>query len=125
MVKFSLARFKVSLFYSFIDIEGGGFMVIVEFSVVPIGTETPSISRYVAEAVKVLKKYGNLKFQVTPMGTVIEGDDLGEILRVILEAHEAVFKAGTQRVVTTIKIDDRRDKKETMEYKVRSVENKM
>jgi len=125
MVKFSLVRFKVSLFYSFIDVEGGGFMPIVEFSVVPIGTKTPSVSEYVVKAVKVLKKYSNLKFEVTPMGTVIEGDDLSEILKVILEAHEAVFKAGAQRVVTTIKIDDRRDKKETMEYKVRSVKNKI
>jgi len=100
-------------------------MPIVEFSVVPIGTKSPSISEYVVEAVKVLKKYGNLKFEVTPMGTVIEGDDLGEILKIILEAHESVFKAGARRIVTTIKIDDRRDKKETMEYKVQVVEEKI
>nr|MDO8045412.1 MTH1187 family thiamine-binding protein [Candidatus Baldrarchaeota archaeon] len=71
------------------------------------------------------KKHGDLRFQVTPMGTGVEGDDLAEILKVILEAHEAVFKAGAQRVVTTIKIDDRRDKKETMEYKVKAVKEKM
>jgi len=35
--------------------------------------------------------------------------------------HEQPFKEGVQRVSTTIRIDDRRDKKETMEYKVRRV----
>lgn len=100
-------------------------MAIVEFSVVSIGTKTPSISEYVVEAVKVLKKYGNLKFQVTSMGTIIEGDNLDEILNVILGAHEAIFKAGAQRVITTIKIDDRRDKKETTEYKIQVVEDKI
>ncbi|MHA1723070.1 MAG: MTH1187 family thiamine-binding protein [Candidatus Baldrarchaeia archaeon] len=100
-------------------------MPIVEFSVVPIGTESTSVSKYVVEAVKTLKKYGNLRFQVTPMGTVIEGNDLSKILEAILEAHEAVFKAGAQRVVTSIKIDDRRDRKETMEYKVKAVKEKI
>jgi len=102
-----------------------GVMPIVEFSVVPIGTKSTSVSKYVAEAVRVFKKHGDLRFQVTPMGTVVEGDDLAEILKAILEAHEAVFKAGAQRVITTIKIDDRRDKKETMEYKVKAVKEKM
>jgi len=98
---------------------------IVEFSVVPIGTESTSVSKYVVEAVKTLKKYGNLRFQVTPMDTIIEGNDLGKILEAILEAHEAVFKAGAQRVITSIKIDDRRDKKETMDYKVKAVKEKI
>jgi len=98
---------------------------IVEFSVVPIGTESTSVSKYVVEAVKTLKKYGNLRFQVTPMDTVIEGNDLSKILEAILEAHEAVFKAGAQRVITSIKIDDRRDKKETMDYKVKAVKEKI
>ena len=40
-------------------------------------------------------------------------------------AHEAVFNEGAQRVSTSVKIDDRRDKKETLEEKVLSVKEKM
>jgi len=47
------------------------------------------------------------------------------LANMLLKPHEAVFKAGAQRVITTIKIDDRRDKKETMEYKVKAVKEKM
>jgi uncharacterized protein YqgV (UPF0045/DUF77 family) len=38
--------------------------------------------------------------------------------------HEVPFKAGAARVVTTIKIDDRRDRDATMDRKVKSVMSK-
>lgn len=98
-------------------------MAIIDVTVIPIGTETPSVSEYVASVEKVLKKYeaeGKIRFQLTPMNTVIEGE-LPVLLEVIQAMHEQPFKEGVQRVSTTIRIDDRRDKKETMEYKVRRV----
>jgi uncharacterized protein YqgV (UPF0045/DUF77 family) len=39
--------------------------------------------------------------------------------------HEVPFKKGAPRVLTTLKIDDRRDKKATLEAKKRAVENKL
>jgi uncharacterized protein YqgV (UPF0045/DUF77 family) len=39
--------------------------------------------------------------------------------------HEAVLEGGAWRVVTTIKIDDRRDKPLTMSGKVESVVRKL
>jgi uncharacterized protein YqgV (UPF0045/DUF77 family) len=36
-------------------------------------------------------------------------------------AHLAVVETGAKRVVTTLKIDDRRDKSATMETKLRAV----
>ena len=98
-------------------------MAIVEVSVVPIGVPHTSLSEYVAGAVKVLKKSG-LKYELTSMGTIIEGD-LDRILGIIREMHETPFKKGVMRVVTTIKIDDRRDKPATSETKVESVVKKM
>ncbi|MHA1238016.1 MAG: MTH1187 family thiamine-binding protein [Candidatus Odinarchaeia archaeon] len=100
-------------------------MVIVSIDVIPIGTASTSLSQYVAEALKVLKDKKNIRYTLTPMNTVIEGENLREVIDIALEAHEAVFKAGAKRVVTVIKIDDRRDVKRRMEDKVESVEKKI
>lgn len=98
-------------------------MAIVDVTVIPIGTETPSVSKYVASVQKVLRKYqeeGKIRFQLTPMNTIIEGE-LPDLFEVIQEMHEVPFSEGIQRVATTIRIDDRRDVKRSMEYKVERV----
>ncbi|NJF24324.1 MTH1187 family thiamine-binding protein [Thermococcus sp. Bubb.Bath] len=97
-------------------------MVIVEFVVVPLGER--SLSRYVAEIVKLLDSLG-VKYQLTPMSTIIEVPTVGEAFAIIGEAHELMFKMGARRVSTTIRIDDRRDRKVKMEDKVRSVMEKV
>ena len=99
-------------------------MAIVEVSVVPLGTKTPSVSQYVARAVKVLEQEEDMKYELTAMGTIIEGD-LDRILAVVKKMHEAVFGEGVLRVLTTIKIDDRRDKAHGMKEKVASVKKKL
>ncbi len=95
-------------------------MIVLEFSVVPLGTGDTSLSAYVRRACEVVVESG-LRYSITPMGTVIEADDLGAGLAVIRRAHEAVIAAGAKRVSTTIKIDDRRDKDRHMEDKVMSI----
>ncbi|MDP4170718.1 MAG: MTH1187 family thiamine-binding protein [Bacillota bacterium] len=98
-------------------------MAIVDVTVIPIGTETPSVSKYVAEIQRVLKSYenaGKIRFQLTPMNTIIEGD-LPVLFEVIQAMHEVPFKEGIQRVATNIRIDDRRDVKRKMEDKVERV----
>jgi len=95
-------------------------MAIAEISVVPLGTKTPSVSQYVARAVKVLEGEKDIKYEITPMGTVIEGD-LDMILAVARKMHEATFGEGVVRVLTTVKIDDRRDKAQSMKGKVESL----
>jgi uncharacterized protein YqgV (UPF0045/DUF77 family) len=40
-------------------------------------------------------------------------------------AHEAVFMVGVKRVVTTVKIDDRRDLERSMEAKVESLKEEI
>jgi len=99
-------------------------MPIAEISVVPLGTGTPSVSQYVARAVKVLQQEKDIKYELTAMGTTIEGD-LDRILAVVRKMHEAVFGEGVIRVLTTIKIDDRRDRAQTMKAKLDSVKKKL
>ena len=93
--------------------------VIVQFSTAPLG-EGVSVSKFVAKALKEVERSG-LRFQLTPMATTLEAESLREALEVILRAHESVFRAGARRVVTDIKIDDRRDKPRRMEDKVEKV----
>ncbi|HSB18851.1 MAG TPA: MTH1187 family thiamine-binding protein [Anaeromyxobacteraceae bacterium] len=98
-------------------------MAVVFLSITPIGTATPSVSRYVAGVEEVLRESG-LVSQLTAMGTLIEGD-LDEILKVVRRMHEHPFTRGAVRVSTLLKIDDRRDKEHTIARKMRSVEEKL
>lgn len=99
-------------------------MVIAEVSVVPIGTKTPSVSEYVAKAIKVLREEKGVKYQLTAMGTLVEGE-LDEVLEAAKKMHECLFDEDVKRVISTIRIDDRRDKKLTISYKVESVMRKL
>ncbi len=95
-------------------------MAIAEVSIIPLGTITPSVSKYVARAVSVLRQEKDVKYELTSMGTIIEGD-LEKILKVVKKMHQAAFDEGAMRVITTIKIDDRRDKPSTMGGKIESL----
>jgi uncharacterized protein (TIGR00106 family) len=99
-------------------------MAIAEVSVVPLGTKTPSVSQYVARAVKVLEREKGIKYEITAMGTIIEGD-LDRILAVVKKMHEGIFGEGVARVITTIEIDDRRDKVQGMKAKLDSLKKKL
>ena len=96
-------------------------MAVVEVTIVPIGTATPSVSRYVADCVKLLENAAGVTYQLNSMGTVVEGD-LDRVLELVRQMHECPFTEGVQRVVTTVRIDDRRDKALTMAGKVAAVE---
>ncbi len=98
-------------------------MAVVELSIVPVGVEGTSLSSYVAQALKVLET-ASLEYQLTAMGTIISGD-LDEILATIRKMHESCFSAGSRRVLTYIKIDDRRDKAGNPKQKVKSVMDKL
>ncbi len=100
-------------------------MAVVEISIVPLGTGNTSLSPYVAACEKELRENAEgLKYELTAMGTIIEGD-LDQILKLIRRLHEVPFNNGAKRVSTSIKIDDRRDKTSSIKQKVQSVENKL
>jgi uncharacterized protein (TIGR00106 family) len=99
-------------------------MAVVEVTIAPLGTGSPSVSHYVAGCHKVLEQATGLKYQLTPMATVIEGD-LDRILAIIRQMHETPFSRDAQRVMTTIRIDDRRDKAVTMAGKIKAVTDKL
>ncbi|MFA5307922.1 MAG: MTH1187 family thiamine-binding protein [Dehalococcoidales bacterium] len=99
-------------------------MAMLDISVVPVGTGSPSVSAYVAGAVKILKKEPGIKYELTAMSTIIEGD-LPVLLALARKMHNSAFDAGAPRVVTTIRIDERRDKPLTIEGKIKAVKDKL
>nr|MDO8100641.1 MTH1187 family thiamine-binding protein [Candidatus Njordarchaeota archaeon] len=97
-------------------------VVIVELSIIPLG-EGPSVGKFLAHTVRALEGFG-VKYEVTPMSTVYEAEDVEGAFDVARAAHEAIFfgtEGRVKRIITTVKIDDRRDVEKTMEDKVRSV----
>ena len=100
-------------------------MPIMEISIVPLGTKTASVSKYVASSIEVLKKEKGIKYKLTSMGTIVEADSVERLLGIASRMHKRILNSGIKRVVTTIKIDDRKDKKLTMAKKMKSVRKKL
>ncbi len=94
-------------------------MIIAQLSIAPLGKGT-SVSSYVKIVIETLKKE-HVTFQTNPMATVIETKDLTTLFKIIQKAHQAVVDAGAERIITEIKIDDRRDKQVTMNSKLHSL----
>ena len=71
-------------------------MAIVDVVVIPVGTEGPSVSKYIAEIQTKLNEFkeeGKIDYQLTPMNTLIEGD-LKDLFEVIQAIHELPFNKG-------------------------------
>ena len=97
-----------------------GTKIIAELSTFPVGEGT-SLSKFVKKAVQEIEKYQGVRIVHHPMGTVIEADNIDQILEITKLAHQAIFSAGAQRVLTQLKIDDRKDKTRKMEDKVEAI----
>ena len=90
--------------------------VIAMLSVAPV--VEGSMSEQVARAVATLDDY-DVSYETNPMGTVIEADDVDELLAAVGAAHKAV---DADRVSTFLKIDDKRASDQTARDKVDAVE---
>jgi uncharacterized protein (TIGR00106 family) len=83
-------------------------VVVAEVSIFPLGTESPSVSRYVAAAVRELEASG-LRCTLGPMGTTVEAETTEELYAALARAQAAVFESGAKRAYTVLKMDERRD----------------
>lgn len=98
-------------------------MPIMEINIIPLGARTPSVSQYIRSALKVLREKKDIKYELTAMATFVQADSLDLLLALARKMHQEVLSSeNIKRVVTTIKVDDRKDKKSTMEEKIRSVD---
>ena len=95
-------------------------VVVAEFSIHPIGAGT-SVGRYVKEAVRALSKIPGLTFDVTPMSSVLEAENIGTILEAVEVSHRALRSMGAQRISSSLRIDERLDKRRVMSDKTRGL----
>jgi uncharacterized protein (TIGR00106 family) len=98
-------------------------MALLEISIVPVGTEQTSYSSVVADACREAQRNG-IPYQITPTATVMEGD-VAALMDVAKKMHESAFQVGTQRVVTNLVIDERRDKPQSLAEAVSGVKEEL
>jgi uncharacterized protein (TIGR00106 family) len=91
-------------------------MAVMDIQVSPRRVGSVSVSAAVVEAGRVIKASG-LKHVLHPMGTCIEGP-AEELYALAGRIHAAIAALGYDRIGMTIKIDDRRDKQQSMQDKL-------
>lgn len=96
--------------------------MLAEITVTPIDKTNEGFSEYVSQSIDIIDKSG-LDYVMTPMGTIIEGE-ADEVFDLIKQVHKNMAKQ-SDRVSTSIKIDDRKGKKGTIKSKVDSVEKQL
>ena len=98
-------------------------MALMHLTIIPLGTNSPSVGEYVADIQKLLEKT-DFPFELSDMGTIIEGNS-EDLLKLAAQLAEMPFSKGINRVVTQISLDDRRDKKVSMGAKKASVADRL
>lgn len=93
--------------------------VVAHLSVVPI--KTGSLAEDVATAIEAIDDY-DVWYETNPMGTVIEAPDVETLFAAVQAAHEAV---DGDRVLTSVKIDEKRVRDDTATDKVAAVESEL
>jgi uncharacterized protein (TIGR00106 family) len=96
--------------------------VIVDLSVVPIGAGV-SLGSYIAACEKILTRAG-LKTQLHGYGTNIEGE-WDQVMRAIKECHQKLHEMGVPRISSTLRLGTRVDREQTIEDRIRSVQEKL
>ena len=96
-------------------------MATADLTVIALGRPSASASEYIAEIQRRLAKQERVRHVMHAMGTSLEGET-ADILSVVAELHAVPFELGIPRVYTVLKLDERRDKKQTLEDKVQAVE---
>jgi uncharacterized protein (TIGR00106 family) len=96
-------------------------MILLEFAMYPV-TRGESLGAFVARSLDIIDRSG-LPYQLTPMGTIIEGE-WDQVMAVVTACHEAMT-ADCDRVGTSIKIDYRAGASGRLKSKLASVENKL
>ena len=99
-------------------------MATAELTVIPIGREGASGGDVIAAIQRRLEDQREVRFEMHAMGTLLEGS-VEEILKLVAELHAVPFEAGLPRVYTVLKLDERRDREQTLDDKVDSVRRRL
>jgi uncharacterized protein (TIGR00106 family) len=95
-----------------------------DLTVIGLGRSDPSAGEYIAEIQRRLAAQDRVGYKLHAMGTSLEGST-EDILAVVGELHRVPFELGLPRVYSVLKLDERRDKEQSLDDKVRSVEERL
>jgi len=97
-----------------------------EISIIPITTNgDTSMSKEIALVYNAISQIQGLKTILTAMGTQIESNNLDNILQAIKISHLTLRNIGIERIISSIRIDERLGKNNTLIRKVNSVKDKI
>lgn len=96
--------------------------VLVDLCVVPLGIGV-SVSKEVAACERILQEAG-LDTRLHAYGTNIEGE-WDAVFAAIKRCHEVLHAQGVPRISSTLRVGTRTDRVQTMDDKVRSVQEKL
>ena len=95
--------------------------VLIDLSVVPLGVGL-SVSPYVAECERILAEAG-LVTRLHAFGTNVEGE-WDAVFAAVRRCHERMHAMGAPRVHATLRVGTRTDRAQSLDDKIRSVEEK-
>ena len=92
---------------------------VAEIFITPLGTGQSSIRDSIRDLYRIVRDCG-LRHELTAMGTLVEGP-VEDIFALTRRLHDACFVAGggTERVITSLRVDERRGEALTLAGKVR------
>ena len=101
-----------------------------EISIIPITTnnnnsDNTSMSKEIALVYDAISQIKGLKIILTAMGTQVESNNLDNILQAIKISHMTLRNIGIERIISSIRIDERLGKINTLEGKIKSVKDKI
>ena len=99
-------------------------MATADLTVIALGRAEASASAYIAEIQRRLAAQDRVRYEMHAMGTSLEGAT-ADILAVFGELHAVPFEMGIPRVYSILKLDERRDREQTLEDKVESVRRRL
>jgi uncharacterized protein (TIGR00106 family) len=92
-----------------------------DLTVIALGRADASASAYIAEIQRRLAAQDRVGYRMHAMGTSLEGET-ADVLALVGELHAVPFELGVPRVYTVLKLDERRDRPQTLDDKVASVQ---
>ena len=96
--------------------------VIADLCIIPLGVGV-SLGSHIAECEKILAKAG-LKTRLHGYGTNIEGE-WEQVMQAVKDCHQKLHEMGAPRISTTLHIGTRVDREQTLEDRIRSVQEKL
>jgi uncharacterized protein (TIGR00106 family) len=99
-------------------------LATADLTVIALGRAEASASAYIAEIQRRLAAQARVRYEMHAMGTSLEGAT-ADIIAVFGELHAVPFEMGIPRVYSILKLDERRDREQTLADKVESVRRKL